>query len=223
VILSDISTDLLEHARRLAHELGVYDRCRFVAAPAEDLSAVATASVDVVTTRSVLIYVADKQQALAEFHRVLKPGGRLSIFEPINRFGHPQPDHSFMGYDVTPVQALAHKVRQVYQELQPLDSDPMLNFDERDLLALAEAAGFTELHLTLEASVVPLTVSTLMPPDWETLCHMAGNPKIPTLAEAMEQALTAQEREQLVAHLRPLVDRQEGVQRSALAYLRAVK
>jgi ubiquinone/menaquinone biosynthesis C-methylase UbiE len=48
------------------------------------------ASVDAVTTRSVLIYVAQKQQVIHEFCRVLKPGGRLSLFEPINRFGEPQ-------------------------------------------------------------------------------------------------------------------------------------
>ena len=44
----------------------------------------ADGSVDVVTTRSVLIYVKDKAAALREFYRVLKPGGRVSLFEPIN-------------------------------------------------------------------------------------------------------------------------------------------
>jgi tetratricopeptide (TPR) repeat protein len=44
-------------------------------------------AVDVVTTRSVLIYLTDKAPAFSEFHRVLKAGGRLSIFEPINIFG----------------------------------------------------------------------------------------------------------------------------------------
>ena len=87
VIFSDISQDLLDHARRLAEQMGALDRCRFVHASADDLAAIEDASVDVVTTRSVLIYVADKRRAFAEFSRVLKPGGRLSIFEPINRFG----------------------------------------------------------------------------------------------------------------------------------------
>lgn len=35
----------------------------------------------------MLIYVEDKQRAFDEFFRVLRPGGRLSIYEPINRFG----------------------------------------------------------------------------------------------------------------------------------------
>jgi ubiquinone/menaquinone biosynthesis C-methylase UbiE len=50
--------------------------------------------VDAVTTRSVLIYVKDKRRASEEFHRVLKPGGRLSIFEPINSFTYPEPPHA---------------------------------------------------------------------------------------------------------------------------------
>jgi SAM-dependent methyltransferase len=39
-----------------------------------------------VTTRSVLIYVQHKDAAFREFHRVLRPGGRVSIFEPINNY-----------------------------------------------------------------------------------------------------------------------------------------
>ena len=86
VIFSDISEDLLAACREAAADLGVVDRCRFVRASADDLAAVGDASVDVVTTRSVLIYVADKQLAFGEFARVLRPGGRISLFEPINRF-----------------------------------------------------------------------------------------------------------------------------------------
>ena len=84
VIFSDISQDLLDHCREAATAEGLADRCRFVLAPADQLTALPDASVDVVTTRSVLIYVKDKAQAMREFYRVLKPGGRVSLFEPIN-------------------------------------------------------------------------------------------------------------------------------------------
>ena len=119
----------------LAQEMGVADRCEFLLASADDLSGVEDDSVDVVTTRSVLIYVEDKRRAFEEFFRVLKPGGRVSIFEPINSFKQPEPPHLFLGYDVTPVQELAKKVMAVFERIQPVDTDPMLDFDERDLLA----------------------------------------------------------------------------------------
>lgn len=65
VIFSDVSQDLLDHDRTLAEGMGVAARCRFVGASADDLSALPDASVDIVTTRSVLIYVAAKQRAIA--------------------------------------------------------------------------------------------------------------------------------------------------------------
>jgi arsenite methyltransferase len=85
VIFSDISQPLLDEARAAAAQAGLLDRCDFVRASADDLGAIADASVDVVTTRSVLIYVRDKRRCFEEFFRVLRPGGRVSLFEPINR------------------------------------------------------------------------------------------------------------------------------------------
>jgi len=223
VIFSDVSKDLLEHSRRLAEGMGVLGRCRFVRASAEDLSAIGDASVDAVTTRSVLIYVKDKARAFREFHRVLKPGGRLSVFEPINRFRKPEPPHLFFGYDVTPVADLARKVREVYGRLQPLGEDPMLDFDERDLLGLAEGAGFREVHLNYEAEIVRGGHSGWDVPGWEELLDTAGNPKIPTLREAIAEALTPEEAERFESHLRPLVEGARRLGTSAVAYLWAAK
>jgi arsenite methyltransferase len=72
--LSDISQDLLDFCRQAAADQGDLARCLFVHTPADDLSPIDDASVDVVTTRSVLIYVADKRSAFAEFARVLRAG-----------------------------------------------------------------------------------------------------------------------------------------------------
>ena len=52
---------------------------------------------------------------------------------------------------------------------------------------------------------------------------MAGNPNIPTLEEAMDQALTPDEAKRLAAHLRPLVEQGRGTWRMAHAYLWATK
>ena len=223
VIFSDISQDLLDYCRALAREIGALDRCEFVRAPADDLSAFEDASVDAVTTRSVLIYVKDKRRAFEEFHRVLKPGGRLSIFEPINTFSYPEPPHLFHGFDVTPVRDLAHKVRAVYERIQPHGTDPMLDFDERDLFDFAESAGFDEVFLEYEAKLTSgeprWGISS-----WEHFIKVSGNPKIPTLGEAMQRALTPREAERFTDHLRPLVEQARRRGRSAAnAYLSAVK
>jgi arsenite methyltransferase len=137
VIFSDISSDLLQLCEQAATELNLLDRCRFLEASADDLGAVSDASVDVVTTRSVLIYVADKRTALSEFARVLRPGGRISLFESINRFARTGGE-TWMGCDLEPVGDIAAKLRAVYEAIQPPDSDPMLDFDERDLFRLGK-------------------------------------------------------------------------------------
>jgi arsenite methyltransferase len=137
VIFSDISQDLLDHCRTAATAEGLLDRCSFVPASADSLAGIADGSVDAVTTRSVLIYVKDKAAALQEFYRVLKPGGRVSLFEPINRLMH-DPDR-FFGYDMRPVAALAQKVNAVYESIQPHDTDPMGDFDEWTAPVILEA------------------------------------------------------------------------------------
>lgn len=219
VIFSDVSAELLEHSRREAEEKGALDRCEFVRLSADDLSQLADEAVDVVTTRSVLIYVQDKARALREFFRVLRPGGRLSVFEPINRFAYPEPDERFVGYDVGPVVDLALKLKAAYDRLQPA-TDPMLDFDERDLLRQAEAAGFTELHLTLEVEVKP---GSWAGGPWDAFLRMTGNPRLPPLEQVLDEALTKAEKARLIGHLRPLVERGEGETRLALAFLSARK
>ena len=219
VIFSDVSETLLEHCRREATERGVADRCWFIVASADNVEGVDDESVDAVTTRSVLIYVKDKARAFRELFRVLRPGGRLSIFEPINRFDHPWPPERFLGYDVTPVADLVRKVMSVYDRLQPAE-DPMLDFDERDLLRHAEAAGFVDIHLTLEATIGSRPWAR---GPWEAFLRTTGNPCVPSLADVLDEALTEAEKERFRAHLEPLVERGEGESRMALAYLWALK
>jgi ubiquinone/menaquinone biosynthesis C-methylase UbiE len=218
VIFSDISDDLLNHVQRLVQDMNIGHRCQFVHASADDLSMFSDESVEAVTTRSVLIYVSAKEQAFNQFHRVLKPGGQLSIFEPVNRFAFPEPPDRFAGYDVTPVMEIAQKLKDVYQCIQPPDTDPMTDFDERNLIIQAEKAGFKEIRLELQIEIKPSENA-----DWSVMMHTAWNPKIPTLEEAIQQALTPGEAEKFVNHLRPLVESKQGVDRSAVAYLWAVK
>ena len=217
VIFSDVSDDLLDECRRIAEELGAADRCDFVRASADDLP-LEDESVDVATSRSVLIYLMEKLPAFVELHRVLRPGGRLSIFEPINIFGNAAFRKGYWGLDTSPVEHLAEKVRAQWK--QP-DEHPLLNFDERDLLRLAEEAGFGEIRMDYRAEIKQ---EPHWAKSWDTLANYSGNPLDPTLGEEIAAALDDDERAEFEAHLRAVLARRPLVSmRMASVYLRAVK
>jgi arsenite methyltransferase len=219
VTFNDVSRDLLGQCRDLARDLGVEGRCQFVEAPADDLP-VEDGTVDVVTTRAVLIFVKNKRKAFAEFHRVLRPGGRVSIYEPINRFICAGDSFlGYLGYDTRPITHLYKKLKAVSDSAQDPDADPMIDFDERDLIALAGEVGFAEVHLELRADIE--AAAEAMP--WATFLNMAANPLVPTMGEAVQQALTAGEAAQFEEYLRPLVEQGIGHRRMAAAHLWATK
>src|SRR5262249_30840742 len=149
------------------------------------------------------------------FRRILRPGGRLSIWEPINAHGFPEPDGRLAGYDVGQMATLAASVRAAFERRQPREGSPMLDFDERDLLRLAGQAGFVALRLTLELEDrAPEPVD-----DFDAFLDSSPNPLAPTLREAIEEALTPDDAEAFMAHLRPLAEAGDGRYRSAVAHL----
>jgi arsenite methyltransferase len=218
VIFSDVSAALLERCEAAVRERGLLGRARFVEAHAERLDGIDDGSVDAVTIRSVLLYVADKDDAFAAFHRVLRPGGRLSIFEPINRHTYPEPPNRFWGYDVADVADLADKVKATFAELQDSRTDTMVDFDHHGLARLAEDAGFLPVHCESH-----IRVEQGSPGDLDALLDGAPNPLSPTVREGIEQALTTPEQAQFIAHLRRAHDESRQVTRLAVAYLVAGK
>lgn len=215
VIFSDISEECLDDCRSLAGEAASYHR-----ASATDLGDVAA---DVVTTRSVLIYVAEKERAFGEFFRVLRPGGRLSVFEPINRFGLEERASSYGFSETGGIEDLLAKVVAEVSRAEEYAGDlsPMIDFDERDLIRLAEASGFDDIQLDLTAEV--RNTAEWRPRDWEVFLDSSPNPLAPTFREAMRAALTLDEQERLTRTLRPQVEQGRGTTRLARAFLKARK
>ena len=230
VIFSDIAQGLVDHCRAEAERLGVAARCRFVRASAHDLSALPDASVDVVTARSVLNHVPTevKPDAFREFFRVLKPGGRLSTFQPVNGFAAAvaEPANVFWGFDVSAVADLAAKVRAYQRRARPPERHASLNYDERNLFTFAEGAGFGRVDMDYHAHVAPAPPGR--PTDWNGWLRARRGPgaRELSLEEAMGGALTPEEAERFMAHLRPLVEAGRTVPgrvRHAEVYLWAVK
>ncbi|MFN2450926.1 MAG: class I SAM-dependent methyltransferase [Candidatus Dormibacteria bacterium] len=219
VIFSDVSDVLLERCREQAEQRGLADRCEFIRASVEALDTVGSASVDAVTSRSVLMHVSDKAGALRECHRVLRNGGRLSAFEAVQSRRMPSSQTAYWGYDLTSLAAELPGLRQAVALTQPAPGDPMSGFDEQDLIAWAEAAGFAEIRVQLLLQVN--RPSRLR--DWNFFYRTSRHPGYPTLEAAAREALSAADAERLAAELRPLVEAGAGVQREALVYLVGVK
>ena len=112
---------------------------------------------------------------------------------------------------------MAEKVDAVYGQAQG-DDDPMLDFDERDLIRQAEAAGFFPIRVDLRLVIEPQE-----PRSWEGFVQSSGNPNIPTFAEVIDSALTKEERARYSDYLRPRVEGGLGRWRMASAYLWARK
>jgi ubiquinone/menaquinone biosynthesis C-methylase UbiE len=225
-IFTDISAPLLERAEQTAAERGLRERCSFLKTSAEELAGVADQSADVVTSRAVLAYVADKQKALAQFYRVLKPGGRISIGEPINRddamnlaaltrYLELQPnDEANM-----PVR-LFHRWRaaQLPSTKEEILGNPLTNFTERDLVKFCRLVGFRQIHLELHIDDQDLTIES-----WDVFLNVAPRPNTPTLREVMANTFSEEERVPFEAKLRQLFEAGFFRECNAVAYLTAVK
>jgi len=130
VVLYDISVPLLQHAQRRANDLNVRAQCSFLTGSAEHLGGLNDATVDVVTARAVLAYVADKAAALREFYRVLKSGGRISLAEPI--FRDQAIETKFLEYLADAVQAVVALIRvraRATEDRAPPGKDPARRLD----------------------------------------------------------------------------------------------
>jgi len=96
VIAVDPSVDALENLLRLAHAVSA-NGIMYLVGDAGVLP-LPNASVDVAVLGSALVHVADTGSAARELARVLRPGGRLSLHDPLQRAGELQAELEACGF-----------------------------------------------------------------------------------------------------------------------------
>lgn len=226
VLMTDVSPALLRHAERSAIERQVQQQCTFLHCPADQLAPIASNSMDAVTTRAVLAYVADKAAALREFFRILKPGGRLSMAEPVM-----QDDALFASslkamFDmnsavpVSPALRLIHrwKAAQYPDTPQKIAASPIANYSERTLYDTVRNCGFAELHLELHIDTLPSTVKS-----WELFVSLSPHPWAPSLKTILANEFTEAERSLFEDAMRPVIESPSAVMTTRVLYLSACK
>ncbi len=225
-ILADVSRPLLLHAERLALSLGLRDHCAFLETAAEALAGVPDSSIDAVVTRAVLAYVADRAAAARRFFEVLRPGGRVSIAEPINQDAAVQLTaltEMLPGRPATPLTewtALLQRCRslQMPSTRAGIGANPLTNFTERSLVQLFESAGFAEIHMELH-----IDIRKARPMPWGAFIDIAPLPGTPTLREIFAGHLSEAERSCFEAGLRRVIESGDYSSRDSIAYLTARK
>ena len=193
VIAVDSSPAVLEELLRLAHEASA-NGIMYLVGDAEVLP-LPDASVDVAVERSVLVHVDDTAVAARELARVLRPEGRLSLREPLDRDGA----HLSTAVDFSPLGALGARAVELWSEAAA--GDPVMRLDAEALAAELADAGFGEISSSVEDPGEEWLVTS---ESVDSRLDATEAPGLPSLRERWQAGLSQDEVEALVAHLKSL-------------------
>jgi arsenite methyltransferase len=203
----DPSPDALDELRRSARRSGVHYLVGEAAAlPLPD------DFVDAALTRSVLIYVDDVEAASQELHRVLRSGGRLSVYEPLNRRA------TYVYNTVEWPEDLRERVLAEGDAYMARDSG-LVSFDEDEFGRALDRAGFTSIEPDLQEESEEWNVTPASAAARLDAVPAAGEP---SLRERWGQAFTREEVSRLTTHLQGLEGATLKFRRVSL-FLTAVK
>ena len=209
VIAVDSSVGALEELLRLAHAANA-NGIMYLVGDAEVLP-LPDASIDAAVLRSVLVHVGDVDAAVGELARVLRPAGRLSLREPLNRAS----TYLSTAVDWSPLGGLGVRVVALWEELAA--ADPLQRLDADALEALFAGAGFVDLRASVEDPGDDWLVSV---ESVDARLDARGGPGDPTLRERWQAAFAPDEVHALVQHLHGLAGQTIAFRRPQL-YLSA--
>lgn len=140
VILADINDSMLKVGRDRLLDRGYSGNIEYVQANAEALP-FEDNSFDVVTMAFGLRNVTDKDQALREFNRVLKPGGRLLVLE-FSKPANPLLSKIYDTYSFTALPFMGKLITKDAESYRYLAESIRMHPDQETLKGMMQNAGF---------------------------------------------------------------------------------
>ena len=154
VVLADINAAMLEHGRRRLVDAGVGGNVSIAQVNAEKLP-FEDNTFDRVSIAFGLRNVTDKDAALAEMCRVLKPGGKVLILEFSKPLDVIKPAYDVYSFKVLPL--LGKLIARDADSYQYLAESIRMHPDQDTLLGMMRDAGLERCHFdNLTAGVVAL-------------------------------------------------------------------
>ena len=170
VIFSDKFQDCLDDCKRILDESGVTSGYEMLLSPCEHI-ALPESTVHKALMRSVLVHIVDKQPAISEIYRVLKPGGKFCAFEPIIR------SNTRYWEILDPMYIEKYEdFKRAENELMENPLDSLCNFDEDTLKTNLEIAGFSIPEVKVQQVASKYVVQAGMVAEWFNNPPSPGQP-----------------------------------------------
>lgn len=177
VIFSDMFQDCLDDCKKVLDASGITQGYELLKCPVEHI-ALPMSTVHKALMRSVLVHVVNKQPAINEIYRILKPGGKFCAFEPVIRTN----TRYWQILDPSYIDRY-EDFKRVENEIMDNPLDSLCNFDEKTLQTNLEIAGFSIPEVKLQEVNSSYTVMPNMVREWFT------NPPSPTQPSTMDRFL----------------------------------
>lgn len=160
VIFSDKFSDCLDACKGFLENNPTNIKYEFLNASCEDLQ-LSNNSIDKALMRSVLVHIVDKQPAIDEIYRVLKPGGFFCAFEPIIR-------SNTRYWELLDPKYISsyYEFKNAEDNIMSDQNDSLCNFDDLTIKNNLSNAGFSNSSTLLHAIESKYVVTKEMVIPW---------------------------------------------------------
>ena len=170
VIFSDKFQDCLDDCQRILDRSCVTEGYQMLLCPCEHI-ALPDSTVHKAIMRSVLVHIVNKQPAIGEIYRVLKPGGKFCAFEPIIR------SNTRYWEILDPAHIEKYEdFKRVENEIMENPLDSLCNFDQDTLRTNLQIAGFSVPEVKLQEVKSSYVVQDGMVDQWFNNPPSPGQP-----------------------------------------------